>query len=191
MTDIILPSDENTEGDNLWSDVFANDEAIKEVVNGDLDDGNIASDAEINGTKLLTGSIPPEKLAGSIPPSKLAPSTSSAFNLVDQTCPGATTTDITSLSLSLAAGTWLILLAVGVGNDANASGNLILDQGGSSVAVIPWQLSPGSGVAVDHALAVAIRSPSSTTTFKGRLQVSTGLAATAKLASTLTAIRLG
>lgn len=189
MTDIILPSDANVEGDNLWSDVWSNDHAIQDVVNGDLTDGNIAPGAEINGTKLLAGSIPPEKLAGSIPPSKLAPSTAFAFNLIDQNVSGGTTTDITNLSVSLAAGTWLVIQSVGIGSDSAGAGNLILATAGNSAqASVPWRLAADT---VTSTPTLTILTPSSTTTYKGRIQVTTGFGATVKGASTIVAVRLG
>lgn len=71
MSQINLPN-VNITGDNLWSQVEANDNAIKTVVNGDLDNGNIAANADINGAKLLNGSVTGAKLAnGTIKSGKL------------------------------------------------------------------------------------------------------------------------
>lgn len=61
MTQIILPN-VNVTGDNLWSQVEGNDNAIKSVVNGGLDNGNIATGADISGAKLLDTSVPGSKL---------------------------------------------------------------------------------------------------------------------------------
>jgi len=56
MTQITLPN-QNVTGPNLWSQVENNDKAIRDVVNGDLDNGNIATNANIAGSKLLAGSV--------------------------------------------------------------------------------------------------------------------------------------
>lgn len=51
MTQITLPNQSIT-GANLWSQVEGNDQAIATVVNGNLDNGNIAANAAINASKL-------------------------------------------------------------------------------------------------------------------------------------------
>jgi hypothetical protein len=56
MTLINLPN-RNVTGDNLWSQVEDNDDAIADVVNGDITNVNIAAGANIAGSKLLAGSI--------------------------------------------------------------------------------------------------------------------------------------
>ena len=61
MTQINLPRT-NITGSNLWSQVEDNDSAIANVVNGSLDNGNIAAGADINASKLLDGSIAAGKL---------------------------------------------------------------------------------------------------------------------------------
>jgi hypothetical protein len=61
VTQINLPNRDIT-GDNLWSQVEDNDQAITNVVNGSIDNGNIAANADINASKLLDGSITPAKL---------------------------------------------------------------------------------------------------------------------------------
>lgn len=61
MTDIILPN-RNITGDNLWSQVEANDDAVLDVVNGDITNGNIAVGADIAGSKLLSSSVKAGKL---------------------------------------------------------------------------------------------------------------------------------
>ena len=61
MTQINLPR-RNVTGANLWSQVEDNDDAIADVVNGNLDNGNIKSAADINASKLLDGSITAAKL---------------------------------------------------------------------------------------------------------------------------------
>jgi hypothetical protein len=61
VTQINLPN-RNITGDNLWSQVEDNDQAITNVVNGDLDNGNIKAAADINASKLLDGSITADKL---------------------------------------------------------------------------------------------------------------------------------
>ena len=62
MTQITLPNTSVT-GANLWSQVEDNDKAIRDVVNGDLDDGNIATGADIDGAKLLAASVDTTQLA--------------------------------------------------------------------------------------------------------------------------------
>ena len=59
MTQITLPK-QNQTGANEWADVQDNDEAIVSVVNGNLDNNNIAANAAISYSKLAsipTGSI--------------------------------------------------------------------------------------------------------------------------------------
>lgn len=59
MTQITLPK-QNQTGSNEWADVQDNDEAIANVVNGNLDNNNIAANAAISYSKLAsisTGSI--------------------------------------------------------------------------------------------------------------------------------------
>jgi hypothetical protein len=62
VTQITLPNTSVT-GANLWSQVEDNDKAIRDVVNGDLDDGNIATGADIDGAKLLAASVDTTQLA--------------------------------------------------------------------------------------------------------------------------------
>ena len=74
MTQINLPN-RNVTGDNLWSQVEDNDDAIIDTVNGDLDDGNIAVGADIDGSKLLAASVGTTQLeAGSVGTTQLASS---------------------------------------------------------------------------------------------------------------------
>jgi hypothetical protein len=61
MTQVNLPN-RNVTGANLWDQVEDNDDAIVNVVNGDLDNSNIAAAADINGSKLLDGSVSAAKL---------------------------------------------------------------------------------------------------------------------------------
>lgn len=61
MTQVNLPNRSVT-GANLWEQVEDNDDAIVNVVNGDLDNSNIAATADINGSKLLDGSVSAAKL---------------------------------------------------------------------------------------------------------------------------------
>jgi hypothetical protein len=61
VTQVNLPN-RNITGDNLWSQVEDNDDAIADVVNGNIDNGNIATNADINASKLLDGSITAAKL---------------------------------------------------------------------------------------------------------------------------------
>lgn len=70
MTQVNLPKKSQT-GANEWADVQDNDEAIADVVNGELEDDNIAAGAAIAGSKLADGSVAAAKLAGEIPASKL------------------------------------------------------------------------------------------------------------------------
>ena len=51
MTDVVLPHLNQT-GTNEWSDVEDNDKAIRDVVNGELDNDNLAAGADIALSKL-------------------------------------------------------------------------------------------------------------------------------------------
>lgn len=53
MTNIVLPKLNQT-GANEWADVQDNDEAIKKVVNGELDNGNLRTGAGIVAAKLAS-----------------------------------------------------------------------------------------------------------------------------------------
>jgi len=68
MTQVILPKLNQT-GANEWADVQDNDVAIREVVNGGLDNDNLTGSAGITAANL----------AGEIPKSKLATDAKSAF----------------------------------------------------------------------------------------------------------------
>jgi hypothetical protein len=63
MTQVYLPTPENTTGTAYWSQVFSNDAALRNVVNGELGDDNIEAGANIQGSKLSPGSVTAEKLA--------------------------------------------------------------------------------------------------------------------------------
>ena len=62
MTQINLPNQSVT-GANLWSQVEDNDQAIADVVNGNLENDNIATGADIDGAKLLAASVDTAQLA--------------------------------------------------------------------------------------------------------------------------------
>jgi len=139
MSQINLPN-VNITGDNLWSQVEANDNAIKTVVNGDLDNGNIAANADINGAKLLDGSVTGAKLLnGSVTGAKLANGTikSGKLGLTSYTDVGAsvfsTADHVWASVASVVPGTYLA-----IGNidlvAASGSGNLRFDNstGGAS-----------------------------------------------------------
>ena len=61
MTQVTLPRTNQT-GTNEWEDVEANDRALRDVINGNLDNDNIKSAANIAGSKLADASIPYAKL---------------------------------------------------------------------------------------------------------------------------------
>jgi hypothetical protein len=74
MTQVTLPK-KNQTGSNEFADVQDNDEAIADVVNGELEDDNIAAGAGIAGSKLADSAISTAKLADSaISTAKLADS---------------------------------------------------------------------------------------------------------------------
>jgi hypothetical protein len=56
----------NQTGPNEWADVEGNDVAIREVVNGELDNENIRAGANIAGSKLADGTVTAAKLAASV-----------------------------------------------------------------------------------------------------------------------------
>lgn len=72
MTEIDLPNQDIT-GPNLWSQVETNDQAIVDVVNGNLTDDNISDTAEISGSKLADDSVTAEKLNASVIDSAASP----------------------------------------------------------------------------------------------------------------------
>lgn len=133
MTQVNLPN-RNITGDNLWSQVEDNDDAIVDVVNGGIDNGNIATAADINGAKLLDGSIKTAKLdtdavtnpkiaTGAVSTDEIASAavtapklsltiTSDAEN--DETTVTSANANVSGLSVSLVAGTYLIVAPVNV-----------------------------------------------------------------------------
>jgi hypothetical protein len=66
MTDVILPRLSQT-GANEWADVEANDVALREVINGELDNSNLSGSAGITAAN-LAGEIPRAKLASDAKP---------------------------------------------------------------------------------------------------------------------------
>ena len=103
MSDIILPN-RNITGDNLWSQVESNDQAIVNTVNGDLDDGNLATEANISGTKLADNSLPGAKLVtDSVTATQMAPNSVGASELADGAVDTAALQDgsVTAAKLSL------------------------------------------------------------------------------------------
>ena len=69
MTQITLPNDNATTVNgqpNDFQDVLDNDVAIRDVVNGNLDNGNIAATANIAGSKLANASVEEAKLAAAV-----------------------------------------------------------------------------------------------------------------------------
>lgn len=58
MTQVTLPSGSNITGPNLWSQVYGNDNALREVVNGGLDNENLSGSAGITAAKLASNAKP-------------------------------------------------------------------------------------------------------------------------------------
>lgn len=54
MTSVNLPTPENNSGKAEWSEVYDNDKALREVVNGGIDNANIAAEAGITDAKLAS-----------------------------------------------------------------------------------------------------------------------------------------
>lgn len=67
MTNVVLPKLNQT-GANEWADVQDNDEALKKVINGELDNGNLKAGAGIVGTKLASETVTNENLAAAAKP---------------------------------------------------------------------------------------------------------------------------
>lgn len=67
MTDVTLPRLNQT-GANEWADVEANDVALREVINGELDNENLKSEAGITGGKLAEATVEPKKLTAAAKP---------------------------------------------------------------------------------------------------------------------------
>lgn len=66
MTQVTLPNLSRTKADaNLFSDAVENDEALKKVVNSELDNENLKAGAGIVGSKLAEETIEAKKLAAS------------------------------------------------------------------------------------------------------------------------------
>ena len=87
MTQITLPNDNATAVNgqpNDFQDVLDNDVAIRDVVNGNLDNSNIAATANIAGSKLANLSVPADKLEnGAVTNSKLADNSVSTEKVQD------------------------------------------------------------------------------------------------------------
>lgn len=60
MTDVVLPRLNQT-GSNDWSDVESNDVALREIINGELDNGNLSGSAEITGANLADAAVSSRK----------------------------------------------------------------------------------------------------------------------------------
>lgn len=65
MTQVILPN-RNVTGDNLWSQVETNDDAIATVVNGQIQNDNVAAGADISGSKIAQASVPLDRLGAPV-----------------------------------------------------------------------------------------------------------------------------
>jgi hypothetical protein len=52
MTEAILPIGSNNTGVNEWSDVYDQDVALRDVINGELDNGNLSGSAGITVANL-------------------------------------------------------------------------------------------------------------------------------------------
>lgn len=110
MTQINLPNLSVT-GANLWSQVEDNDKAIRDVVNGNIDDGNIATGADIDGAKLLAASVDTTQLAsGAVTNAKLDLSVTTATNNSNVASSG-NTEETAIVTGSIAAGTYLVLVS--------------------------------------------------------------------------------
>ena len=103
MTQITLPNT-NITGANLWSQVEGNDAAIRNVVNGQLDNSNIASAAGITGDKLADNSITQAKMVGGGIALVTATNASDVISSNNAEATVATTA-------SLSSGTYLLLFA--------------------------------------------------------------------------------
>jgi hypothetical protein len=141
VTQVNLPN-RNITGDNLWSQVEDNDDAIADVVNGGLDNGNIAAAADINASKLLDGSVSAAKLgtdsvtnvkinASAVDTAEIADDavTSPKLNLTitsdsanSETSATSSAANVADLSVSLSAGTYLLIAQVQVQISNNATG---------------------------------------------------------------------
>lgn len=64
---MVLPKLNQT-GANEWADVQDNDEALKKVINGELDNGNLKAAAGIVGSKVASETITNENLAAAAKP---------------------------------------------------------------------------------------------------------------------------
>ena len=147
MSQINLPN-VNVTGDNLWSQVEANDNAIKTVVNGDLDNGNIAANADINGAKLLDGSVGTAKIANNavtaakLPAGGIGPEAIAALAVLSgkikfefKFAKGAISSSGVGTVASIAAvypGTYLALGQIGTNGSAH-SPTLVVESGSATI----------------------------------------------------------
>jgi hypothetical protein len=58
MTKVTLPTPSSNSGPNDWADVYSNDAALREVVNGGIDNENIKASAGIEASKLASNAKP-------------------------------------------------------------------------------------------------------------------------------------
>ena len=62
MTQVVLPKLNQT-GDNEWADVEDNDKALRDVINGQLDNGNLSGAAGVTGANIANDTIESRHLA--------------------------------------------------------------------------------------------------------------------------------
>jgi hypothetical protein len=124
VTQINLPNKSVT-GTNFWSQVEDNDQAIADVVNGDLDAGNLTDgavttakigDSQVTTVKVGDGQITSPKLSLTVTQDTTNSSTNATNSLLD----------ISGLSVSLVAGVYLLFATASVLVNSNATGQFFL-----------------------------------------------------------------
>ncbi len=141
MTQVNLPN-RNITGDNLWSQVEDNDDAIADVVNGGLDNGNIAAAADINASKLLDGSITAAKLGtDSVTNVKINASAVDTAEIADSAVTTAKIEDgaVTNAKLTLTASTGTAT------NDSGVTGTITARKYADGLVLLEGSVSKSTG----------------------------------------------
>lgn len=193
MSLISLPNQSVT-GANLWSQVEDNDQAIVDVVNGAIDDGNIATGADIDGAKLLAASVDTTQIAdGAVTNAKLDLSVTTATNNAD-VISTADTEETAIVTGSLGAGTYIVLVSGQVRVPETVSTCYVRLKAGSTT-LQTFNPYPGGGSNANlpklPLAMIATTTTASSGTFSLTIQApTTGFGSAIEDASTLTVIRI-
>lgn len=210
MTQITLPN-QNVTGANLWSQVEDNDQAIVDVVNGDIGSDNLADDAvtaaklrddastdanrAVTTNHIRDGAVTTAKVGNAqITAPKLGLSITSATNNSDVISSGNTEQSAIATG-SLPAGTYLVLFSGAVKVNESVATCYVRVKAGSTTLQTINPITSGSNTALEARLPIAVCATTTTAnagTFSVTIQApTTGFGSAISAGGILTVIRIG